>query len=121
MSAPSGERTAPSIEWLALASGLVLALSLDLMLSVVRVPPVVGPLAGCGFGGFLAGRLAKRGGLLHGAYVGAGWIALEAFGVVPSIGGAPGGGVVAETVTIIALDAVLLAVTSAGGWLAKRS
>ncbi len=126
MSRPRDERPAPRLQLTALAGGVFLAVFVGLSIFTLGAAlgaPVLGlvaPIIGCGCGGFLAGKLAKTAGLYHGAFTGAGWIALEAFGVVPTVAGA-GLATLEETVAIILVDVLLVAAATAGGWLAVRA
>lgn len=74
-------------------------------------------LAALAVGGFLAGRLAGRHGLLQGAATGTSFIVaaalLDTVAAVPLLAG--------DTVTLVVLDTLHLAVAAAGGWLATRS
>ena len=65
----------------------------------------------------MAGKWADSAGIYHGAVVGAGWIALEALGAVPTASYSTD--VLADTVVIIAIDALTLFAGSIGGWLAR--
>ncbi len=91
MPPPHGERPAPRLQLTALAGGVFLAVFVGLSIFTLGAAlgaPVLGlvaPIIGCGCGGFLAGKLAKTAGLYHGAFTGAGWIALEAFGIRASV------------------------------------
>jgi hypothetical protein len=67
----------------------------------------------------LAGKLAKWGGLYQGTLVGAGYILLEGFALVPTPP-APGRDGLAESLWIIVADASLLAVAALAGWLGSR-
>ena len=115
----------PRLEWTAFGWGLIVAVALGLGLlavaNAVRLPglSLIAPMIGCAAGGFVAGKQAKHDGLYHGAFVGSGWIAFEAFGLVPTVVGAGDGGVT-ETLTIIVVDVTLLAIASLGGLLATR-
>jgi hypothetical protein len=81
------------------------------------IPGSAATIAGIGVGGYIAGKWADSGGLYHGAVVGAGWIALEALGAVPTA--VYGSDVLTDTVIVIALDLVTLLAGSIGGWLAR--
>jgi len=65
----------------------------------------------------VAGKWADSGGLYHGAVVAVGWIALEAFGAVPTLSFASDA--LADTVILIAIDAVTLFAGSVGGYFAR--
>jgi uncharacterized membrane protein AbrB (regulator of aidB expression) len=75
-------------------------------------------ILGVGLGGFIAGKWAKSAGLYHGAFVGAGWVALEAFGAIPTQAYSPDA--LTDTVIVTAIDVLTLIVSSCGGWLAWR-
>ncbi len=68
----------------------------------------------------MAGKLARTAGLYHGAFVGAGWIGLEAFGVVPTAAG-QGLATLQETLAIIVIDVLLIIAAMGGGFAASRS
>lgn len=85
--------------------------------TLAPIPGVVATIIGVGLGGFLAGKWADSGGLYHGAVVGMGWIALEAFGAVPTASFASDA--LADTVIVIAIDVAMLFAGSAGGYLAR--
>lgn len=78
---------------------------------------LIATILGVGLGGFVAGKWANSAGLYHGAVVGVGWIALEVLGAVPTARYAED--VLADTVTVIAIDAVTLLAGSLGGALAR--
>lgn len=80
---------------------------------------ILAPLFGVGIGAFLAGKRVKTAQLYHGALVAAGYVLLEGTGIVPTPLGV-GDNVVADSVAIIATDAVLLAVGALSGSLAAR-
>jgi len=87
----------------------------------LALAPVLGSAAtilGVGLGGFLAGKWAKTAGLVHGAYVGAGWILFEAFGIVPGVSYATD--TLTDTLIIFAVDLLTLVAGSVGGWWAQR-
>ena len=67
----------------------------------------------------MAGKWANSAGLYHGALVGAGWIVLEAFGVVPSLSYAADP--LADTLIVFVIDLVTLIAASLGGWSARRT
>jgi hypothetical protein len=87
------------------------------------VPPdasildVLAPVCGIALGAFLAGKLAKNGGLYHGAIVGVGYVLVEAIGLAPSPFDASAAGT-AEGLAIIAGDALVLALAALAGWIA---
>lgn len=65
----------------------------------------------------MAGKWAKAGGAYQGAVVAAGFILLEAIGLVPSTPYA--GDALSDTVTIIVLDGVTLLAGAIAGWVAS--
>ena len=78
---------------------------------------IAAPLCGIALGALLAGKLAKNAGLYHGALVGVGYVLVEAIGLAP----APfelAGDTLAEGISIIAGDALLLALGAVAGWIA---
>jgi len=82
------------------------------------IPGIAASILGVGLGAYLAGKWARSGGPYHGAVVGAGWIVLEAVGLVPTAFEGPDA--LTDTVVVIALDVLTLLVGSAAGWLARR-
>ena len=85
--------------------------------TLAPIPGLVATIIGVGLGGFVAGKWADSGGLYHGAVVGMGWIALEAFGAVPTASYASDA--LADTVIVIAIDVAMLAAGSVGGYFAR--
>src|SRR5437899_11489746 len=72
----------PPIRWPAILAGAALAVALAL-LSALALPPISAAVAsffGLFVSGLLAGKLAKEGGVYHGALVGAGYVLCEALG-----------------------------------------
>jgi hypothetical protein len=65
----------------------------------------------------LAGKLAKNAGLYHGALVGVGYVLVEAIGLAPAPFESGGDGL-AEGISIIGGDALLLALAALAGWIA---
>jgi uncharacterized membrane protein AbrB (regulator of aidB expression) len=110
--------TVPEVDPVATASGIVLSV-LVAILGVLLGFPAIAALAGVAAGGYLAGRLAKRDGLFHGAMVGVLAIVLASFAA--SAGNDNVTNILVDTATIIVSDVLLLAFASAGGWLATRS
>jgi len=118
-------REIPSIDWRAVALGLLLAVAIAFLGSWlgVRAAPMFGVAAiffGIAAGAFLAGKRAESAPLYQAVSVGAGYIVLEAIGLVPGPLG-PGEGAVADTLAIFAGDLILLAVAAGAGWLAALS
>ena len=120
------ERPAPQLQLTAIVGGLLLAVVVGLSLLTLGAAagaPILGlvaPIIGCACGGFLAGKMAKTAGLYHGAFVGAGWIALEAFGAVPTAAG-QGLATLQETLAIIVIDVLLIVAAMGGGFAASRN
>ena len=79
---------------------------------------IAAPLCGIALGAFLAGKVAKNGGLYHGALVGVGYVLVEAIGLAPAPL-EPSGVGVAEGLSVIAGDALVLAVAVLAGWIAS--
>ena len=78
------------------------------------IPGSIATIVGIGLGGYIAAKWAKTAGLYHGAVVGAGWIALEALGAVPTASYSPD--VLTDTVIVFATDALVLFAGAFGGW-----
>jgi hypothetical protein len=78
---------------------------------------IAAPLCGIAAGGYLAGKLAKYAGFLHGALTGVGYVLVEITGLAPAPLDAAGDGL-AEGLWIIAGDAIVLALATVAGWLA---
>jgi hypothetical protein len=76
----------------------------------------VAPLCGIGPGALLAGKMAKSAGLYHGALVGAGYVLVEVVGLAPGPV-EPSGDGLADTVWIIAGDAIVLGLAALAGWI----
>ena len=98
--------------------GVALAVAVGGRALSATIPGLAATVLGVALGGFLAGKMGKVAGLYHGAAVGVGWIALEAFGVAPSSAGSSAE-VVSDTVTVIAQDALYLVTASLGGLVAR--
>lgn len=79
---------------------------------------VTATILGIGLGGLIAAKWANRAGIYQGACVGAGWIALEAFGVVPTASYASD--LFADTAIVVLIDAAAIVAGSIGGWLGHR-
>ncbi len=120
------ERPAPQLQPTAIIGGLLLAVVVGLGLITLGASAgapalgLVAPIIGCACGGFLAGTRARTAGLYHGAFVGAGWIGLEAFGVVPTAAG-QGLATLQETLAIIVIDVLLIIAAMCGGFAASRN
>ena len=78
------------------------------------IPGIAATIIGIGVGAFIAAKWAKTAGLYHGAVVGAGWIALEALGAVPTP--AFSTDVLTDTAIVFATDALVLFAGALGGW-----
>ena len=78
---------------------------------------IAAPLCGIALGAVLAGKVAKNGGLYHGALVGVGYVLVEAIGLAPAPL-EPSGEGFAEGLSVIAGDALVLAVAALAGWIA---
>ena len=110
----------PQLEWRAALGGVAVAFVTSLVVRTLLppAPALAAAILGVGLGAFLAGKWAHSAGLYHGAVVGAGWILLEALGLVPTASYEAGAFI--DTVQIIVLDGLTLLVASVGGWLARR-
>ncbi len=108
------KKTVPELDPTATASGLALSIVVALGSVLLGFPAIAG-LAG----GYLAGRMARRDGLFHGAIVGA--LTIVAASIAASAGNAQVTNVLADTLSIVVSDVLLLGLSSFGGWLATRS
>ena len=81
------------------------------------LPAVAATVFGVALGAFLAGKWAKAGGAYQGAVVAAGFILLEAIGLVPTASYA--GDALSDTVMIIVLDGATLLAGAIAGWIAS--
>jgi hypothetical protein len=110
----------PPVKWRAVLLGLAVAVVIGYLSTVVLAPTPgsAATIVGIGIGGFLAGKRANAAGLYHGALVGLGWIALETFGLVPTVRYADD--LVTDSLIVIAMDVATLAAGSLGGALARR-
>jgi hypothetical protein len=104
------------------AVGVVVATTIALLLHQAVSPNasifgIAAPLSGIAAGALLAAKVAKNGGLFHGALVGVGYVLVEAIGLAPSPL-EPSGDGLTEGLSIIAGDALLLALAALVGWLA---
>jgi hypothetical protein len=107
---------------IAVAAGVVVAAAVANVLRLAASPTasifgIAAPLCGIALGAILAGKVAKSGGLYHGALVGVGYILIEAIGLAQSPFDASSDGL-AEGLSIIAGDALLLLVAALAGWIA---
>jgi hypothetical protein len=115
-------RSPPAIQQLAVVAGVLVAATVASLLHLAASPTasifgIAAPLCGIASGGLVAGKLAKNAGLYHGALVGVGYVLVEVIGLAPAPFEPTGTGL-AEGVSIIAGDALLLAVASLAGWIA---
>jgi hypothetical protein len=116
------QRSVPPIHQLAVAAGVLVAATSATVLRLGAFPGasifgIAAPLCGIALGAYLAGKLAKNAGLYHGALVGVGYVVVEAIGLAPAPF-EPAGVGVAEGISIIAGDALLLVVAALVGWIA---
>src|SRR5689334_23252876 len=81
--------------------------------------PAFAALGGVLAGGYLAGRIAGRDGLFHGAIVGA--LTIVVASIAASAGEPQVSNILADTLSIVVSDVLLLGLSSVGGWLATRS
>lgn len=102
------------------ATGLGVALSVLVAIGGIFLGfPAIAALCGALAGGYLAGRLARRDGLFHGAIVGA--LTIVTASIAASAGEPQVSSILADTLTIVVSDLLLLGLSSIGGWLATRS
>ena len=113
------DRIAPRLRWTAIAAGVLVATVIAWIAhaALAPIPGVAATIAGVAIGAYLGGKWADSAGLQHGVMVGVGFIVLEAIGIAPSASYASD--VLADTVTVIALDVVTLLVASASGYFAR--
>jgi hypothetical protein len=78
---------------------------------------IAAPLCGIALGAYLGAKVAKYGGLYHGALVGVGYVLVEAIGLAPAPL-EPSGDGFAEGLAVIAGDALTLALAALAGWIA---
>ena len=115
-------RAVPAIQQIAVIAGIVVAATVASALRLATTSPasifgIAAPLCGIALGGYLAGKLAKYAGLYHGALVGVGYVLVEAIGLAPAPLQSPSDGLT-EGLSIIAGDALLLALAALAGWIA---
>jgi uncharacterized membrane protein AbrB (regulator of aidB expression) len=113
-----GRRSMPELDARAVAIGLALSI-LVAIVAIFLGFPAIGGLAGVALGGYTAGRVARRDGLYHGAIVGI--LAIIAASIAASAGTASVTNVLADTLSIVVSDVLLLSFSSAAGWLSTRS
>jgi len=111
-------KTVPELDPTATASGLALSILVAIGGILLGFPAIAG-LVGVLAGGYLAGRLAHRDGLFHGAIVGA--LTIVVASIAASAGNAQVTNILADTLSIVVSDVLLLGLSSFGGWLATRS
>ena len=110
--------TVPTLD--PVATGLGVALSVLVAIGGIFLGfPAIAALAGVLAGGYLAGRAARRDGLFHGAIVGA--LVIVVASIAASAGEPQVANILADTLTILVSDVLLLGLSSLGGWLATRS
>ena len=108
----------PELDARAVAAGV--ALSVVVAVGALFLGfPAIGALCGVAAGGYVAGRMSGRDGLFHGAIVGA--LAIVLTSIAVSAGNAPASNILADTLSIIVSDVLMLLFGSAGGWLSTRS
>jgi uncharacterized membrane protein AbrB (regulator of aidB expression) len=112
------ERTLPELDARAAAAGIALTILVAIAIVAAGFPPIF-TLFGVAAGAYLAGRMAGRAGVFHGAAVGV--LSIIAASVAASAGNETVTNVLADTLTIVVSDVLLLLVSSAAGWLATRS
>jgi uncharacterized membrane protein AbrB (regulator of aidB expression) len=112
------QRTVPEVDPVATASGLALSIVVAIAGVFLGFPAIPG-LCGVAAGGYVAGRVARRDGLFHGAIVAA--LAIVLISAAASAGNANVSNILADTLSIVVSDVLLLLFGSAGGWLATRS
>jgi len=108
----------PELDMRAVLAGL--ALSVVVAIAAIFLGfPVIGALVGVAAGGYTAGQLAGRDGLYHGAIVG--MLAIIVASIAASAGNANVTNVLADTLSIVVSDVLILSFSSVGGWLSTRS
>ena len=112
------KKTVPELDPAATASGVALSILVAIAGVLLGFPAIAG-LVGVFAGGYLAGRLAHRDGLFHGAINGA--LTIVVASIAASAGNAQVANVIADTLSIVVSDVLLLGLSSLGGWLATRS
>jgi uncharacterized membrane protein AbrB (regulator of aidB expression) len=112
------ERSMPELDARAVAAGVALSVVVAVCALLLGFP-AIGALIGVATGGYVAGRMSGRDGLFHGAIVGALGIILISIAV--SAGNPQASNILADTVSIVVSDVLMLLFGSAGGWLSTRS
>jgi len=101
---------------------VIAGLALSVVVAILAIFlgfPAIGALAGVAAGGYAAGRMAGRDGLYHGAIVG--MLAIIVASIAASAGNENVTNVLADTLSIVAIDVLILSFSSVGGWLSTRS
>ena len=116
------QRALPPLHQVAVAAGVLVAVTIASVLRLAASPTasifgIAAPLCGIGLGAFIAGKVAKNGGLFHGALVGVGYVLIEAVGLAPAPL-EPWGAGLGEGLSIIAGDALVLTLAALAGWIA---
>jgi peptidoglycan/LPS O-acetylase OafA/YrhL len=116
------QRALPAINQIAIAVGALVAATVASVLRLAASSPasifgIAAPLCGIALGAFIAGKMAKNGGLYHGALVGVGYVLVEAIGLAPAPL-EPSGEGFAEGLSVIAGDALVLGLAALAGWIA---
>jgi hypothetical protein len=101
--------------------GVLVAATIATVLRLAASPSasifgIAAPLCGIALGAVIAGKVAKNGGLFHGALVGVGYVLIEAIGFAPAPL-EPSGPGLGEGLSIIAGDALLLLLAAFAGWI----
>lgn len=112
------KRNVPELDPVATASGVALSIVVSIGVVFLGFPPITA-LVGVVAGGYLAGRLAGRDGLYHGALVGV--LTIIAASFASSAGNDRVNNIWVDTLTIVVSDVLLLVSASVGGWFATRS
>ena len=112
------KRTMPEVDPAAAAAGLALSV-LVAVGGVLLGYPAISAIAGVAVGGYVAGRIARRDGLFHGAVVAI--LAIVLTSILSSAGNENVSNILVDTVTIVVSDVLLLLSASVGGWLSTRS
>jgi hypothetical protein len=94
------------------------AIGVPAIVALAPIPGSIATILGVAIGGFVAGKWADSAGAYHGALVGAGWIMLEAFGIVPSL--RYSADTITDTLIVFVVDLVTLIGASLAGWWARR-
>jgi hypothetical protein len=102
--------------------GLVVAALSAALLRLVALPNasifgIAAPLCGIALGAYFSGKLAKNGGLYHGALVGVGYVLVETIGLAPAPF-EPSGDGLSDTLSVIVGDAMVLVLAALAGWIA---